>query len=309
MPEDKKAEEVKDESIAVGIVDDGASEQDAADVKAAKDYIDNMTVGEKKKKTVEEETVKEEKDEAAEVVSDEKEEKSTEVEDDSKKESDDKKTDGDDNPISEELVERAIRAGMKLSEINKIRDEDTISHVCEMLESKSSSGDADDKQDASDETQDDAGDIDFDAITLDPEEYDEGLVSAFDAMKDLIKKQSAKIGELTKTNDSGWFDSKVDSLNVDVEAGKRETLQKKFNVLEGGYRSAGEQVSRDDVFKEAASLVLADELKAASEKSDKADLASRDKLKVNRPTNHNQSKKSDPIKEWADEIDRKFFKN
>lgn len=211
---------------------------------------------------------------------------------------------GDDVPtVTDAQIERAIKAGMSMADARKITDPALLDRFTEMLESKSS-GKADEQEES--ETGAASDDSEIDIPDLDPEEFDETLVQGWSAMKALIKQQSELIKNMSQGNKASWFDSKVDSLGFDVGS-KKDALKTKYDVLAAGYKAANVEVSEGDVFEEAARLVLGDELNAAKEKSDKADLSRRNKLLINRPTSAKATPHKDPLDEVAEEIDRKFF--
>jgi hypothetical protein len=201
--------------------------------------------------------------------------------------------------VTDAQVERAIKAGMTLADVKKINDPEVLDRLCDRLEATASTK-ADEKAEA------DVGDDDFDMPDLDPEEFDENLVAWANAAKNIIKRQNEIIKGMKQGEKLSFFDSQVNALGIEV-GDKKAVLNKKYEALLAGYEATGENVTEAEVFQEAAKLVLGDEIKAAREKSDKADLAKRNKLLVNRPSGQNASVHKDPLDEIAEEIDRKFF--
>ena len=91
-------------------------------------------------------------------------------------------------------------------------------------------------------------------------------------------------------------------------SGERAELEKKLRVLKAGYKAAGEEIAENDLFAEAAKMVLGDvvdEGKAAS----KADqVAARKKLHLGRPSGTSIKPKGDVFEDVAKEIDAVFGK-
>jgi len=91
------------------------------------------------------------------------------------------------------------------------------------------------------------------------------------------------------------------------QAAKRAEVERKFKILEAGYKAAGEDVARESVFKEAVSLTLGEV--SAKVESDKLDgkLEARQKQIIHRANGAIVTPKKDVYDETAEEIDRKFF--
>lgn len=256
--------------------------------------------------------------------------------DDGKKK-DEKKTDdaGKEPEVSDILVERAIKAGMSISDARSFKKAEALERVCGVLEKKreSSGGDsAGDKKDGDKKGDEDplAAIPDLDPKDLDPEEYDEkviAVVGAVKALKAFVRKQQETIGGLLregKSRDSSWFDGQVASLGEvfaevvgdgnrakmdpgSPQAKKLADLESKFNVLSAGYKAAGQEVSREAAFNEAVSIVLGD-VKAKSEATLKAGkLDDRKRQHVARPSGASVKPTTDPLADVAGELDRKYF--
>lgn len=201
--------------------------------------------------------------------------------------------------VTDAQIERAVKLGISFADA-KNTDPAFLDRVCDAMEAKVPAN-----AEAKDEVVEGAVD-EFEIPDLDPEVFDETLAAGWSAMKRLIAQQAEAIKNLSQGKQTSWFDSKLNTLGVDV-GDKKDALKSKFDVLAAGYKASGQQVAEDEVFSEASRLVLGDELKAAKEKSDKEDLTKRNKLLVNRPTNHSTTPHKDPLDEVADEIDRKYF--
>lgn len=153
---------------------------------------------------------------------------------------------------------------------------------------------------------------------LDPEEYDENLVNGFKMMKDLAKKQAAKIKELEsvgkKAAAENFFDSKVAGLGENFVAAlksdvkKQTALRKQFDVLTAGYKATGETVSPDAVFEQAVSTIMGDIISKSKEVKKEERLRSRQGQFISRPGNAKTAPKGDVRDEIAEKINEKFYK-
>jgi len=223
-----------------------------------------------------------------------------------------------DKAVTDDLIERAVKAGLSLKDAQSMTDPELLTRVVERIESIKKAADeklpaGEKKEDAQD---DDASDP-LDGIPdLDPEEYDEKIVAGFKAMKDIIKLQRQELSAM-KTRSGGDGDAitkQLQKLGQDYAdaapagSGERAELEKKLRVLKAGYKAAGEEIAENDLFAEAAKMVLGDvvdEGKAAS----KADqVAARKKLHLGRPSGTSIKPKGDVFEDVAKEIDAVFGK-
>ncbi len=223
-----------------------------------------------------------------------------------------------DKAVTDDLIERAVKAGLSLKDAQSITDPELLTRVVERIESTKKAADeklpaGEKKEDAQD---DDASDP-LDGIPdLDPEEYDEKIVAGFKAMKDIIKLQRQELSAM-KTRSGGDGDAITKQLQklgqgyadaAPAGSGERAELEKKLRVLKAGYKAAGEEIAENDLFAEAAKMVLGDvvdEGKAAS----KADqVAARKKLHLGRPSGTSIKPKGDVFEDVAKEIDAVFGK-
>ncbi len=227
--------------------------------------------------------------------------------------------------LSDDQLERAVKAGMTLADAKAFKDTETLDRMCAMLEAKHES----DKAKSGDVNADAQDDIvaALDAIPeLDRDEYDETLVDVVDALKGLVRKQQDVIRGLqsgAKTQEN-WIDREVGGLGKEYsesigvgpranlpqhspQALKRAELEDKVAVLEAGYKAAGKDMGRDAIFKEAVSLVLGDVAKGAADANLAAKLESRQKHHIARPGANRGTPKTDAFEDVAEEIDRKHF--
>jgi hypothetical protein len=228
--------------------------------------------------------------------------------------------------IGDSHIERAIKAGMSIADAKEFKSPEALERFCSMLEAKKA-----DKPDGKDSKPVVATDellTEINAIPdLDPAEYDEKVVAAFKALKGIVLKQHSTIGAMRDTQAKGegnWFDNQIAALGDGVvdavgkgtkekldpkssQAAKRNEIEDKFNVLSAGYKAAGKPVEREAVFSEAVKLVLGDVAAKQSETEKAAVLAKRATQHINRPNGSRNAPASDPLKDVADALDRKYF--
>jgi len=223
-------------------------------------------------------------------------------------------TDTDDDAkdaITDDHLERAVKAGFTMAEARKFKSAELLESMVSRLEDKAQKDKADDVKDDSD-GKDPLADI----PDLDPEEFDEKLVVAFGALKGIIRAQHDEIKGLRQTGRSAadsWFDDQAKGLDAPVAKAVKDSPEKwkairgKFDVLTAGYKAAGQDVSRGDIFTEAVGIAMGDVIAQAAIGKKTADLAARAKKHTNRPAgNKGNADKGDVAGEIAAEIDRKF---
>ncbi len=233
--------------------------------------------------------------------------------DDGEEEEDD---DDSEDAITDEHLERAVKAGLSISEAKEFGKASLLEKMISRLEEAGKQGD-DGGEDGDDDGGEDSDDDPLAGIPdLDPEEYDETIVAGFKAMKDVIARQNKTIKELRNNASESagdWFNAKVtglgDKVNETIKATpeKKEQLKDKFEVLTAGYKAAGKEVDRDTVFNEAASMVLGEEIASAKTETTKGKLKKRGKQHIARPSINRGTPKGDVFDEIAGEVDRKFF--
>ncbi len=229
--------------------------------------------------------------------------------------------DGDkdgDKAVTDDLIERAVKAGLSLKDAQSITDPELLTRVVERIESTKKAADeklpaGEKKEDAQD---DDASDP-LDGIPdLDPEEYDEKIVAGFKAMKDIIKLQRQELSAM-KTRSGGDGDAitkQLQKLGQDYAdaapagSGERAELEKKLRVLKAGYKAAGEEIAENDLFAEAAKMVLGDVVDEGKTARKADQVAARKKLHLGRPSGTSIKPKGDVFEDVAKEIDAVFGK-
>lgn len=215
---------------------------------------------------------------------------------------------------SDELVTRAIRAGMSLKDAKTIvaQDVDALERQIQLLEkagqtAKAQAGEGDEEADAGKS----AG-ADEDPLAgipdLDPDLYDENIVAGFQAMKSIIKKQGETISRLSSGGEKDWFDSQVKALNIkDLTADQRAELNNQFDVLKAGYAAKGQKVDDGSIFQLASKMILGDAMKEAKEVKTEKKLEKRAAMQTNRPGGTAARKKGDAFEEVAEEVDKEVF--
>lgn len=161
------------------------------------------------------------------------------------------------------MIERAVRAGISISDAKAIPSKEMFERLCASLESKAAPVPKTDEGKGAEEGADDPADDDIPQLPTD-EDYDDKLVDAFNKMGTMLKEARKEIASLRKAGTSAqaadWFEGQFSGLDeslrrsVDDEAKAR--LKEKFNILESGYKSAKVKYDRSDVFKEAVEIAL-----------------------------------------------------
>ncbi|MFO7935996.1 MAG: hypothetical protein R6V06_00060 [Kiritimatiellia bacterium] len=230
-------------------------------------------------------------------------------------------------PISDDLLTRAVKAGMTIAEARAIPDADALEGVCSKLETAQPKSDKSESKAEIKDDADDENDIFKDLPILDPDDYDEGVIKLFDGLKSIIKNQNKQISTLEKGGESevSWVDAKIDGLGSDFEeavgvsgkvlpdsaqAKSRADVKKKFDVLSAGYKAAGETVKPNDVFNEAIQLTLGDVAAAAKATKVKA-AAKKRSSHISVPPGGPKGKADSlsPEDEAVAMLNEKFFKN
>jgi len=240
--------------------------------------------------------------------------------------------------LSNMAITRAIRAGLSLEDAQAFTNDEALNRVSANIEDARKPV-VEDEEEVVDE------DILSEFPTLDPEEYEDGVIKAFDSMKNVVRKQQEIIKQL-QTNQSRmsnagrvsadqettrWFDSRIANLGPDYEEvlgkggyndivksspqfAKRESIANQAAILIAGYKSIGQSFDRDEVFNQAAKLVLSDDIKKIQSKKvdselDKvnADLNKRSKQHIQRANTKAGKPKGNVMEEISAMLDSKYF--
>lgn len=210
--------------------------------------------------------------------------------------------------LSESLLERAVRAGLSLAEANQYPSEGLLESMVSRIEgqragspgSRGDAGEVDTSQDGEDDSLPPIPD-------LDPEEYGEPLLEWAKSVKGVVEQLREENRSLRKGRSEDWLNAKLEGVKdfVKDDPAKAAAVTKKFNVLKAGYKAAGEDVSADAVFQEAARLVLGEDMAKHEAKGQAA--RKRNGQFVARASGRRAQPKADVEAEVAEELDRRFF--
>jgi len=233
--------------------------------------------------------------------------------------------------ISDEALTRAILAGIPLSEARAFPSEESLLRVADAVLKAS----AEPGQEADEEVADPFADF----PELDPEEYGPNVIKAFEAMKSALKAQNETINEFRRQQAESveaaqvaasrdveqWFDRQVEGLGEDfaevlgtggfssLEPGssqraKRDQIASRMAITLAGYQATGQVAPpREEVFQEAARIVLQQEFAEARERKLSKDLEKRAGQHIARPGGKKTKNTQNPLEETADLLDRKYF--
>jgi len=208
---------------------------------------------------------------------------------------------------SDAVIERAVKLGFSLAQAKQFGSEDLLVATCDRIEGpKDASGKAGSPEGAGQK----AGEAqpaapDEEIPDLDESEFDPRLVKAFKALKGRNERQTKELAELRGGRSKDWFATKLEGVKdlTRGEATKVAGLREKFDVLQAGYKAAGKNVPDDAIFSEAAELTLGTKRVRQEEAATK-----RSGQRISRPTGRGvETKSSDPWRDVASEIDRKYF--
>ncbi len=217
--------------------------------------------------------------------------------------------------LSEDLLERAVKAGLSLSEAKEYPSERLLSAMCGRLEAgRGSQDDAGKGEGAQANSQEEDP---FAALPdLDPDEYAEPLVAGFKTMKEMLQTQNKQLQaqnkelqELRSQGSESWLDGQVKEVRSVTKGdnAKEKALRSKFAALEAGYKAVDQEVSRESVFEEAKSLVLGDDLRAAKEASQGKAAEKRSRQQIQRASGNTAKSKGNVVDDTAAELDKQFF--
>lgn len=179
--------------------------------------------------------------------------------------------------------------------------------------------------------------------TLDKDQYEPEVIATLEAYRDALKAQDAKYKELAEKIDlsskaseeskqkaaereiASWFDSQIVKLGDDfkdvlgiggtdalsptsAQKAKRDEIANQAAILFAGYNATGHATkSRDEIFAQAAKIVLADDYVKLAEKKLTADLHKRSKQHINRVGGNQKAKAGgDPAELAAAELKKLF---
>lgn len=231
--------------------------------------------------------------------------------------------------LSDAALTRAVRNGLSYSDAVSFPSEAALSRVLDSIEaSKKPVEEAQQEEDP------------FAALPkLDPESYEPEVIKMYDGLVSVIRKQNEQLKviqanqnvtvrasqESNARNVEKWFDGQVAKLGEDFseslgtgeyrkltlgspQLAKRDAIANQTAILIAGYRAAGVQLPpQDEVFSQAARLVLGKEYESAHEKRLSADLEKRSRQHISRAGGSKGKDKSDPAAAIAEMLDEKYF--
>lgn len=128
--------------------------------------------------------------------------------------------------ITDEHVERAVKAGLSIKDAKAFTNAESLERVCEQLEAAGGDGDGGDAGESDAETS-----LVDSLPDLDPEEFDERIVEGFKTMKQLIRSQDEIIkglkGQAESAEAKAEENREAAEEEARIEAEKVEALKKR----------------------------------------------------------------------------------
>ena len=215
--------------------------------------------------------------------------------------------------ISDDLVERAVRAGISMKDAREFKTPEVLARMCERFEVKPVEENVE-----ADEQEKGIDDILSTVPELDPDVYDEKIVATVKVLKDIARNQDALITKLRNEGNARGetpIDSRLDALGKPyadaAPAGSeaRTALEAKFKVLQAGYKAAKADISDEVAFGEAAKIVLGNVDADSREEKRAAALKDRTKLHIAKPLGTSTKSSGDVLADVAAQVDAKFKKD
>ena len=187
--------------------------------------------------------------------------------------------------VSDDLLTRALEAGIPLREARKFPSEELLTSAVEAIERVKEPNKKDEEE----------ADPLANLPELDPEVVDPAVIEYFNAMKEVIKLQQERIQSQKATASQSdveanarqaaqlevWFDERCAALDLEKTLGNgkynalvqgsaervsRDKLINQISVLMAGYEQSNQAVPpQDEIFAQAAKLALGDEIAARKE--------------------------------------------
>lgn len=231
-----------------------------------------------------------------------------------------------------ELVERAVRVGMSMRNAMDFPSDVSLENTCTLLEQSQAALNAGDQEEQPDQIEELLG-------KLESVEYDEEAAETIGTLVGAIRQQQEQIKELQEGHEQSvrtgtaaaareveqWFDGEVEALGPDFkeslgegaysslapgspQLAKREAIADQVAILGAGLQATGKTIPpREELFKQAAGLVLRDEMQKIHERKLEGSLRSRSKQHISRAGRHEQSQSTEsPVDATVAALRRKF---
>lgn len=187
--------------------------------------------------------------------------------------------------VDDALIERGVKAGLSIATVKGFTSAEMADQILTALESKSDPNPKPNGQEASDG--EDTPAIDLSEFT-EENGYEASLVKILGSMKSVIEEQGKTIKALKSAGASAdadsfftaQFDGLESGVKSHVDAAKKSQLKAKFDFLEKAYKASGAKISREDIFKEAKTLVLGDLVQRVAAENKEAQLKKRAGLRL-----------------------------
>jgi len=248
----------------------------------------------------------------------------------------------DQGGVSSVAIARAIRSGLRVDEALALGSDDRVNEVASGMESERlASQEAEVAEEAEnyerERIAEERKQLSEDFPTLDPDETDPKVIDAFDRMRARFEKQQAQLdafeeaqreyGEaafrVNASEITNWFNGQLEALNktfvdtlgkdglpaITLESQKGDQVAAKMAALIGSYASQGLKTpSREEVFADAARLVLREEFAQSDEARLAEKVSKRAGMEMERPGGSKGKTEKSPEDETADELNKRFFK-
>ena len=244
--------------------------------------------------------------------------------------------------ISSSALARAIRAGLRVDEAIALGTDARVDEVVTQMESDEESRieaeqAAADAEAESERIAAERKKLEDEFPALDPDETDPAVIAAFDKLKAQFKAQQdmldafgqqqaeqARLADETQRREiEDWFAGQLSDLNktfsealgkdewetISLDSKNGDLIAAKMAALYGSYSSQGQKAPpREELFADAARLVLRDDFARADEARLAGKVEKRKQMEINPPGGSKGKTEKSPVDATADLIDKRFFK-
>lgn len=250
---------------------------------------------------------------------------------------------GQEEPISNEAIGIAIRAGMSVADAMSLGTSDRVIFAAQQMADDASNTAArevarQDDEDAAKASAQRKKEIDDGFPELNPEEHSADVIASHKAMKEMLIRQQEQLdgfkqdtqaqsqaaSSANREEMTRWFGGQIDGLvkefedvlgqgamkDLSMDSPKGNQIAEKVSVMLNGYR-AGELDAPplDQLFSEAARLVLRTEYASMEETRLTNGIAKRAEGEIARPGGTSSKTSKTPQEETAAKIDKQWFPN